>query len=166
MQGRDPKREFDKAVRSTERISAKSSCRMCGISKDRECLQYAHIYTLSKNKNWRRAGGSDTKWYNDDHVSSSENCVLLCKTHHGKIDSPLGLQKVTVPYLESLKVDSNTCTALITSKNGEWRRCKNKTSNYRCHLHKLGGLEESLQARAGWGNSAKKPDQQSVCIIL
>lgn len=148
---RDPNREFSAEVRKAERVAGNNRCRICGQNKE---IQHAHIYTLSKNHNWERKGSDTKKWHNDNYVSSEKNCVVLCQTHHGKIDSKLGLQNVTVGYLESLKINQRICTALIGS---EWRRCQKKVKegNYRCHLHINGGLEETLVARK-WGNNTKK----------
>lgn len=155
---RDPNREFSSEVRKAERIAAKNACRICGKSKDSEWLQHAHIYTLSLNPNWERAGSDYKRWNNNNHVSSEANCLALCKTHHNKIDSSVGLQKVTVQYLESLKSDTRHCTALIGPVDKEWRRCQKpvKENAYRCHLHPNGGHEETLIARNG-GWPEKKP---------
>lgn len=155
---RNPNREFSADVRKAERTAAGSACRICGKSKDSEWLQHAHIYTLSLYPKWQRAGSNQKTWENDRYVSSVDNCLALCKTHHGKIDSELGLQKVTVQYLESLKTDSTSCTALIGPVNGEWRRCRKtngqgnsraKGNGHQCALHLEGGHEESLVARSG-----------------
>lgn len=157
---RDSNREFSAEVRKAERASAKNACRICGKSKDSEWLQHAHIYTLSMNSNWERTGTNTIFWRDDRYVSSEANCVALCKTHHGKIDSKLGLQKVTVQYLESLKSDKIHCTALIGPITGDWKRCQKrvKENDYRCHLHPNGGHEESLVARAGGWSEKKKPE--------
>ena len=156
---RNPNREFCKEIRQGERASANNACRICGLSKEVEWLQHAHIYTLSTHPKWERIGSNPIKWQNDSYVNSESNCIALCQTHHGKIDSQLGLQKVSVQYLESLKSDPNHCTALIGPIEGEWRRCKNKRhgqgNGYRCNLHVNGGHEEGLVARA-WGHN-KKP---------
>jgi len=166
---RDPNREFSAAVRKAERVSANSCCRICGKNEE---IQHAHIYTLSTNHNWERKGSDTKKWHDDNYVSSEKNCVALCKTHHGKIDSKLGLQNVSVQYLESLKIDQSRCTALI---GAEWRRCQKKAKGYRCHIHSDGGLEETLVARK-WGNTKKEtpivikevkaPKKSIGCIIL
>lgn len=160
---RDPNREFSAEVRKAERLSANNCCRICGKSKDEEWLQHAHIYTLSTNHNWERRGSDTKKWHDDNYVNSEKNCIALCKTHHGKIDSKLGLQNVSVQYLESLKIDQEHCTALIGS---EWRRCQKKTKNYRCHIHSNGGLEETLIARK-WGNTKKEINMKPKgCVIM
>lgn len=169
---RDPNREFSAEVRKDERIAAGNACRICGKSKDLEWLQHAHIYTLSFHPKWERTGSDARKWHNDYYVSSYDNCLALCKTHHGKIDSELGLQKITVQYLESLKTDSTSCTALIGPINGEWRRCKKKNgrgnpkakgNGYRCALHLEGGNEERLVARSGgWIAKETAPKHKST----
>jgi hypothetical protein len=163
---RNPNREFSAEVRKAERESANNSCRICGKSKDDEWLQHAHIYTLSTNHNWERKGSDIKKWHDDNYVNSVNNCVALCKTHHGKIDSKLGLQNVSVGYLESLKMNQGVCTALI---GAEWRRCQKKIKGYRCNIHTDGGLEETLVARK-WGNAKKevinaRPKSRG-CIIM
>jgi hypothetical protein len=164
---RNPIREFSAEIRKAERIAAGNCCRICGKSKDVEWLQHAHIYTLSLNPKWERTGSNLKKWQNDDYVSSKANCIALCQTHHGKIDSKLGLNRVTVQYLESLKTDTEHCTALI-GPHDEWRRCKKKRkgNSHRCSLHSEGGYEETLIARV-----IKKPKeplntQASTCIIF
>lgn len=87
---RDPNREFSGETRKAERLAAKSACRICGQISKIEWLQHAHIYTLSLHPKWERSGSYPEKWQDDKYVSSVENCVALCKTRHGKIDSPLG----------------------------------------------------------------------------
>jgi hypothetical protein len=162
---RNPNREFTKETREQERTAANNACRICGKTNNVEWLQCAHIYTLSMNSKWERAGSDVKKWKNDNYVNSVKNCVLLCKSHHGKIDSVHGLQKVNVEYLESLGTDMIHCTALIGPIKGQWRRCRKingrgnsqaKGNGYRCALHLNGGHEETLVARNGWNNPQKK----------
>ena len=148
---RNPDREFCKEIRQGERTLANNACRICGLSKEAEWLQHAHIYTMSTHPQWERIGSNPIRWHNDSYVNSESNCIALCQTHHAKIDSEVGLQKVSVQYLESLKQDPNHCTALIGPIEGEWRRCKNKRqsqgNSYRCSIHANGGHEEGLVPR-------------------
>lgn len=175
-------REFTKEVKKNERVAANYACRLCGKPKDLEWLQCAHIVSYTDNKKWVRSGTDSSKAGDDKYVGSEENCILLCQTHHGKVDSERGLQICTVEYLHSLKQDQEHCTALI-ERDGELRRCKNrngrgnpeaKGNGYRCHLHLEGGEEESLPARTAWREAAKSENSSekgpkkssSSCIIL
>ena len=169
-----PEREFSKETRKAERVAANGACRICGKTRELEVLQSAHIYTHSLNSHWERAGSDSKKWHDDNYVSSEANCLLLCKPHHGKIDSQRGLQICTVEYLESLKSDLTHCTALI-EKSGQVRRCRKlngrgnpnaKGDGYHCHLHLKGGLEEELQPRAGWTAQAAPAQKSRGCVIL
>lgn len=174
---RNPNREFNAETRNQERIAANKACRICGKKENLEWLQCAHIYTLSINQKWERAGGDAKKWYNDNYVKSIDNCVLLCKTHHTRIDSKLGLQKVDVEYLESLKTDVNHCTALIGHAKGHWRRCQKKNgrgnsrakgNGYRCGIHLSGGYEESLVERGETGllNKILTTKKSPRCVVM
>lgn len=171
-----PEREFPAEVRKQERQAAKNTCRICGIPRDLGQLQSAHIYTHSQHPKWERTGGDPKKWKSDKYVSSFDNCVLLCKSCHGKVDSVKGLEICTVQYLESLKEDTSKCTALIKSCEGV-RRCRKtnkgtKGTGYRCHLHLEGGLESKLEPRV-WGGGTRKSTfkqqvtpEKSTCSIL
>lgn len=171
-----PEREFSKEVKATERSAAHNACRICGKTRDLETLQFAHILSHSQNEKWKRTGTDPGLWSDDKYVASSANCLLLCTTHHSKIDSERGLKICTVEYLESLKLDPNRCTALI-EKGGEVRRCRKlngrnspgraKGNGYRCHLHLEGGLEEELVPRPGWSSQKKKkPAKSGGCVLL
>lgn len=165
-----PEREFSKEVRKAERSAANNACRICGKPRDLEVLQSAHILTHSLNANWQRAGSDQKKWTDDEYVSSEANCLLLCLTHHKKIDSERGLVICTVDYLESLKSDRTHCTALI-EKNGQIRRCRKlkgqaKGDGYRCHLHLQGGLEEELVPRSFQRKEQPAPEDKGTCILL
>ena len=128
-------REFSDFVRKQERTVANNKCRICGTED--EWLQCAHIYSYSLTYTWRRSGSIYTNWKSDKYVRSYKNCLLLCKTHHQMIDNNLNIY--TVEYLESLKINNNTCTALIQDKKTlNFRRCQNhvnKEKNYLCHKH-------------------------------
>ena len=147
---RNQNREFSLQVRKQEKIAANYACRICGITKNQLPLQLAHIYTLSLNSHWKRTGTDQHKWSDDHYVKSYSNALLLCIHHHKKIDSEEGLINCSVSYLESLKTDLTTCTALIFSKN-TYRRCQVKTNHYRCHHHPSGGKEESFLVRNTFG---------------
>lgn len=170
-----PEREFSSETKKTERSAANNACRICGKPRELEPLQFAHILSHSQNEKWKRNGTDPNLWNDDKYVASVSNCLLLCLTHHSKVDSERGLEICTVKYLESLKINPNQCTALI-SKGGEIRRCRklngrlnpgqSKGNGYRCHLHLKGGLEEELVARTGWTSPKKNPAETGGCILL
>jgi len=163
VERRDKNRDFSERVKCEERISANNCCRICGDNKG---LEFAHIYSNSKNKQWIRKG-SDDKVNNDDFVSSIDNCLLLCHIHHSKIDSVLGLQMCDVNYLSSLKTSQSICTAIVASKV----RCKMcntriKDGNYRCRHHREGGLENGLPNRTFVRKQEIIQESKSYCSIL
>lgn len=169
---RDPNREFSSLVKREEKYAAHNQCRICGNPKELTALECAHIYTLTKSGSWERSGSDQHKCHDDNYVSSIDNCLLLCKYHHDRIDSQEGLQRCTVPYLQSLKTDLFHCTALINHK-GTWRRCgksngrgntKAKSNGYRCHLHLKGGLEDTLPVRSYYQSRRKSVTMTSSSL--
>ena len=171
---RDPDREFTCEIKRQEKVAANYQCRICGAKKSVQPLECAHIYTLTTSDLWERSGGDKKTGKSNDHVKSVCNCLLLFKFHHERIDSPEGLKRADVAYLESLKRDLTTCTALVKDGNN-WRRCKAKNSrkdgggNYRCHKHASGGLENTLPVRKFIKSHKKLPkaeEQKSGwCVI-
>jgi len=162
---RDQKREFTVDVKRGEKIAANYQCRICGAKKSQCPLECAHIYTLTKTDAWQRSSKSN-KDKDDEYVKSIDNCLLLCKFHHERIDSPEGLKRCTVEYLESLKKDVTSCTALVRDGDS-WRRCKAKNSrgdcsgSYRCKNHINGGLENTLPKRTFTPSMNKKNNKKS-----
>lgn len=150
------RREFTDSAKRNERIRANGRCRICGSTEN---LQLAHIYSSSLSQAWERKGSRPEVWRNDKFVCSSENALLLCKFHHDRIDSQEGMRLCTVEYLNSLKEDLGTCTALVTGP----RRCKlanrrgrSPTSDdeYHCTKHRGGGIEKNLPVRT-WVSSPR-----------
>lgn len=140
---RSSTREFSDEVKAAEWKAAGERCRICGCGEGTEWLQYAHILSVSLSFDWMRVGTELVNWRDDAHVSGGQNCLLLCKAHHSQCDSKEGLKLCSVSYLESLKSDGRTCTAL--SRTG--RRCirRRLDGSYRCQVHsKAGGAESSL----------------------
>jgi hypothetical protein len=153
---RDKNRDFTERIKAEERISANNKCRMCGSD---QVLEFAHIYTNSKNIKWSRKGSNTINSNNDDFVSSKNNCILLCHIHHSKIDSQKGLELCSTEYLNSLKESQSYCTAM-TEKNQRCKRLNSriKDGNYRCKKHSSnGGIENDLPNRT-WVKQ-KKDDE-------
>jgi hypothetical protein len=165
---RDKNRDFSERIKNEERVSSNSKCRICGSPDN---LEFAHIYSNSKNPQWIRKNSSKELIMDDSYVCSQMNCIVLCHDHHSKIDSTRGLEICDVDYLKSLKETQSSCTAIIASG-----RCKKKNSRlldggYRCKLHKDGGFEGTLPNRTFVRK--KKSDivepeksSSSYCMIL
>lgn len=163
MASRNPNRDFSPEVKQVEFEATRGQCRICGTSSsgsEPEWLQYAHILSSSLSFDWMRVGTELSQWKDDTYVSSLDNCILLCKTHHCQCDSKEGLKTCQVSYLQSLKTNPSRCTAL--TKNG--KRCsKSRSANsFRCTTHlKSGGLESTLPIEQ-WTRTQTLPMLKSI----